>query len=410
VSVPFGYEAETNVAVTQAASVHPGVVFVADWHAAVAAHPSYVGPDHVHPNTPAGWQAFADTVAGAVAKVPVQQAKVTATVTSSVTMGPSKPGDHHYTQAQMQAAVAKYDPAQAQDLGAIAMAETAGRDFPTTNPTGRYHGPWAFQEAANPQLNFNMLDGSLDYAAKAAADLARSGITHGKWETWPAMAAKFLPGGSQAGAAAQPAVPAPGVVLAAATSPACPSGSASTTAFDLPGGGSGDLVKTGEAIVAAFRQCQAGSTYLGNDACVNGSLRGAGYTAAQVAQFDQRRAGSADSVGCTECLGFQSLAITLAYGDANPLPVGEAMDVLGRPSWSFGGVTYARIPAGAPPKPGDLGYALPGPGDGGGNHALIVKTVRSDGTFVAVEGNFRRCTATDDIAHGTATYAYYRKR
>src|SRR5512144_735791 len=101
-----------------------------------------------------------------------------------------------WTQAEMEAAVARYDPQQAHVLGAIAMAETGGRLFPTTNPTGEYHGPWAFQVASNAPRGVDMhrLDTDLNYAAQQAAILASTGITHGKWETWPAMAARFLHG------------------------------------------------------------------------------------------------------------------------------------------------------------------------------------------------------------------------
>ena len=74
------------------------------------------------------------------------------------------------------------------------MAETGGHAFPTVNPTGVYHGPWAFQEASNPGLDFHRLDTDLPYAAQQAAKLAATGITHQKWETWPTMAQRFLHG------------------------------------------------------------------------------------------------------------------------------------------------------------------------------------------------------------------------
>jgi len=248
VSVPFGYQAATNAAVSAAAATHPGVVFVADWHAKVAADPSLVGADHVHPTSAAGWQAFADVVAAAV-NTTVPPAALTSVI-SAVSAGPSKPGDHHYTQAQMQAAVAKYDPAQAVALGAIAMAETAGWDFPTTNPTGRYHGPWAFQEASNPELNINLLDSSLDYAANAAADLARTGITwevgdmagHGR--TFHARRFAGQRGATSAGAGRDPGR---SHLDGGLPVDVC-------ARFDLPGSGSGDLlVKAGEHIWATTR-------------------------------------------------------------------------------------------------------------------------------------------------------------
>ena len=104
------------------------------------------------------------------------------------------PGTFRYSQAQLQAAVAQFSPQNAVALGAIAMAETSGWNFPTCNPTGCYHGPWAFQEAwAGKVYDLDRLDRDLNYAAQAAADLAASvGINHQIWETWPAAAAKYL--------------------------------------------------------------------------------------------------------------------------------------------------------------------------------------------------------------------------
>ncbi len=137
--------------------------------------------------------------------------QTSAAVTSAVTsanvgvsnVGPSKPGDHRWTQSQLTAAVAKVDPQQAVALGAIAMAETSGWDFPTTNPTGEYHSPWAIQAAwAGKLYDLNRLDSDLNYAAAAAAKLADSGITTAKWATWPGAAARYMPGGSLAGQAA----------------------------------------------------------------------------------------------------------------------------------------------------------------------------------------------------------------
>ncbi len=218
VDVPFGYTATTNAAVAAAARQNPQRVVVADWHARVTAHPALLGPDHVHPVTPAGTRAFADVVAGAVSAATTPAAVSLAAASSR---GPAPP----WTQAQMEAAVAKYDPEQAHVLGAIAMAETGGSSFPSVNPTGVYHGPWAFQEASQPGLDFYRLDTDLDYAARAAANLARTGITHQKWETWPAMAQRFLHG------------PASGVDGATLTGTgADTTGCATSVAFTGPGG------------------------------------------------------------------------------------------------------------------------------------------------------------------------------
>ena len=148
VDVPFGYTATTNAAVVAAARQNPQRVVVADWHARVTANPALLGPDHVHPVAPAGTRAFADVVAGAVSAAATPAAVSLAAASSR---GPAPP----WTQAQMEAAVAKYDPEQAHVLGAIAMAETGGSSFPSVNPTGVYHGPWAFQEASQPGLDFS---------------------------------------------------------------------------------------------------------------------------------------------------------------------------------------------------------------------------------------------------------------
>lgn len=241
VSVPQPYEASTNAAVKAAASKHPQQVFVADWHAKVGSQPDLLGLDRIHPGSLAGSQAFVDLVAATVGRAGPAPAPATHLVAAGTPRGgsypPQRPGQHHYTQAQMQAAVAKYDPRQAVALGAIAMAETSGWNWPTTNPTGEYHGPWAFQAAwAGKQYDLNRLDADLDYAAQAAAKLAADGITHQKWETWPDMAARFMPGGSaagQGGAVAQSLQPAQ-LVDCVSTSAAV---SFSGTNVKGPGGG-----------------------------------------------------------------------------------------------------------------------------------------------------------------------------
>ncbi len=172
------------------------------------------------------------------------QAVTAVSVAAASSPGPAPP----WTQAQMTAAVAKYDPAQAQVLGAIAMAETGGRSFPSINPTGVYHGPWAFQEAANPGLDFHRLDTDLDYAARQAAQLASTGITHQKWETWPAAAQEFLHG---------PASGVDGAALtgAGSSTAACTgSGSAGMTAVSAAG------VADSNAVVV-FAKTLIGSPY-----------------------------------------------------------------------------------------------------------------------------------------------------
>lgn len=65
-SIPQKWETATNAAVRATKNRNPWRVAIADWHAAVAAHPSYLGPDRVHPNTAAGRSAFANVAAGAL--------------------------------------------------------------------------------------------------------------------------------------------------------------------------------------------------------------------------------------------------------------------------------------------------------------------------------------------------------
>lgn len=188
VSIPLAYTTSTNTVINAAAAQHHDRIQVADWHARITAQPNLLGPDHIHPASSAGVNAFVDTVAQALG--PSQSGQLVANVRSTGSHPPP------WTQAEMEAAVARYDPQQAHVLGAIAMAETGGSQFPTTNPTGEYHGPWAFQVASNAPRGVDMhrLDTDLNYAAQQAAILASTGITHGKWETWPAMAARFLHG------------------------------------------------------------------------------------------------------------------------------------------------------------------------------------------------------------------------
>jgi hypothetical protein len=231
-------DAQSTVDSQTATLKRPAIaVHVVDWAAQSAAHPGWMGPDGIHP-TAAGSKGIATLISRALPAAPI----VTVVATTSAqgrAAGPVKPGTYHYTQAQMQTAVAKYDPQQAVALGAIAMAETTGWDFPTWNAVAGghwYHGPWAFQDAtlAGLHLNANQLDGSLDYAAQAAAKLASTGITHGKWETWPAMAAKYMGGGVGSGSAA--AVPVANVAPAGAPSN-CPAAAVPFTGSNVKGPG-----------------------------------------------------------------------------------------------------------------------------------------------------------------------------
>jgi hypothetical protein len=105
-----------------------------------------------------------------------------------------------------------------------------------------------------------------------------------------------------------------------------------------------------------------------------------------------------------------SLALAITTGSLSPLPVGSAAQVLGSNSYKMEQTTYTRIPDGQKPQSGDLGFAKPGTADGGGDHALIVKEVQGNVKFIAEEGNYHSCTATDDIPHITEQYAYYRKQ
>jgi hypothetical protein len=94
------------------------------------------------------------------------------------------PAGMHFSQGQMQAALAGagFDANMAHIFSAIGMGETGGWLFPTSNPTGRYHGPWAFQEAwAIPAgLNMDALDHNLNYAAQQVKVLYdRAG-----WQPW----------------------------------------------------------------------------------------------------------------------------------------------------------------------------------------------------------------------------------
>jgi biotin carboxyl carrier protein len=243
----YSYQTDNNRLFTGAQSIvdsqtatlkRPRIaVHVVDWNVQSAAHPGWMGPDGIHP-TGAGSQAIATLISQAIPAAPATSLAATSSnlaATSKPASGPWPPvkeGSIHYSQAQMQAAIAKYDPQQAVALGAIAMAESGGTLFPHNNSTGQYHSPWAMQAAwAAAQYDLNRLDGDLDYAAQAVAKLASTGITHGKWETWPAMAAKFMGGGAGSGAAA--AVPVANMAPAGSTSNDCPAQTASATG---PGG------------------------------------------------------------------------------------------------------------------------------------------------------------------------------
>lgn len=197
VSAPRPYMTSTNAVIMAAAAQHRDRIVVADWDARVKDEPGLLGADRLHPASAAGVNAFVDTVAR------VSSAQGSARLVANVRPAGSHPPP--WSQAEMEAAVRRYDPAQAHVLGAIAMAETGGKQFPTMNSTGEYHGPWAFQVASNAPRGVDMhrLDVDLDYAAKAAADLARTGINHQRWEVWPVMAAKFMRGGLASGQTGQ---------------------------------------------------------------------------------------------------------------------------------------------------------------------------------------------------------------
>lgn len=93
--------------------------------------------------------------------------------------GPVGPAGVGYSQSQLEAALlrAGFSTYLAHYFSAVGMAETGGYNFPTTNPTGRYHSPWAIQEAANPGLNYWRLDHNLDYAARYVHSLyGRAGL------------------------------------------------------------------------------------------------------------------------------------------------------------------------------------------------------------------------------------------
>jgi hypothetical protein len=89
-----------------------------------------------------------------------------------------------WTQSAMEAWVRFWglSPYEAHVFGAIAMGETGGWNFPTCNPTGCYHGPWAFQEAWAIPAGLNMwrLDHELQYASLQTVLLFR----RAGWQPW----------------------------------------------------------------------------------------------------------------------------------------------------------------------------------------------------------------------------------
>lgn len=164
-----------------------------------------------------------------------------------------------------------------------------------------------------------------------------------------------------------------------------------------------NLVKAAQALHDAYVKCNGGKTYPGGNACMRSSLTASGFSDKQITAFESKRPGTTTQLGCTECLGFTSLALSLAYGDPSFLGYPTARAVYNSSSFKIGGVTYTKLPAGTAPQPGDVGMGT----FTSGGHAMIVKSVQGS-KVTKLEANYKACTATDDLVQPASDYRFFR--
>lgn len=162
-------------------------------------------------------------------------------------------------------------------------------------------------------------------------------------------------------------------------------------------------------IKAAYDSCANGYTQQTSQlgSCLHDYLSALGYSEDILSAFETRRAsGIAD--GCTQCVGYVGLVLTLLSGSTSTLTgVASAKDVLNYSTITAGDVVFDKMESDVPIQPGDIGVA----GGGTWGHILIVNTVEGNVKFTALEsnGNFD-CRITDSRSILKELYTFYRKR
>ncbi len=164
-----------------------------------------------------------------------------------------------------------------------------------------------------------------------------------------------------------------------------------------------DILKAAIATKLAYDKCSAGYTHarVGLNNCLHDQLLSSGYSEEQIRTFEQRRQGSfAD--GCTQCLGFIGIVTSLITGTTDTFKQGYAGAVTEN-SYTFGGITFVKIPNTEKLQPGDIGVNLGYPG-----HILFVKRQLDDIRFEAVESNGDSdCRVTDDKVRLVELYQHF---
>ncbi len=162
-------------------------------------------------------------------------------------------------------------------------------------------------------------------------------------------------------------------------------------------------------INAAYYSCANGYTHQSSDLgpCLRNYLAALGYSSAILDAFEARR-GTGIADGCTQCVGYVGLVLTLLSGStATVNTVGSAKDVLNSTTITAGDMIFDQISSSVPIQPGDIGVS----GGGTWGHILIVNTVEGNVKFTALEsnGNFD-CRVTDSRSILKELYTFYRKR
>ncbi len=172
---------------------------------------------------------------------------------------------------------------------------------------------------------------------------------------------------------------------------------------------SSTVVGAAQAIKSAYDGCASGFTQetSGLGTCLRQQLLSAGYSEAVLDAFEtRRRSGIAD--GCTQCLGFVGLVLTLLSGSTSTLVgIPSAKDVLNSTTITAGSLLFEQIPSTEPIQPGDIGVS----GGGTWGHILLVNTIEGNIKFSALEsnGNFD-CRITDSRMILKELYTFYRQK
>jgi len=181
----------------------------------------------------------------------------------------------------------------------------------------------------------------------------------------------------------------------------------------------GDTIKIARDLKSAYDACNGSFTFenaVGNLAsCLKEQLASMGYDENAQNLFESIRpltlASYNGSAPCTQCLGFVRLVVALESGDPNALgggAFGFASDVANISSFTAGSQTWAKIPEGDDPQPGDIAAH----GRNGAGHIMIVAEV-SGSRLTTIESNGQApnivCKATDNLPRIDDGLVYFRK-